>query len=86
MKKLSELKIAKNAILSKSETSLTGGTQVGSGTNYSGPDNPTYIETIVDGNSIGQDQTIGNAFGDSWNITLSPQGDTKTGVGQISVN
>lgn len=86
MKKLSEMKIAKSAILSDFETATMGGMQVGSGTNYTGPDNPSTIETYVDGMPVGQDSGTGNLAGDSWNITLeSSGGNTRVGTGQLVV-
>jgi len=84
MKKLSEMKIAKKAILSDSETAFMGGTQVGSGTSYIGPGNPASIATYVDGIYFGEDQPIGNLFGDSWNIEAS-YGSSKVGSGRLEV-
>jgi hypothetical protein len=86
MKKLSEMKIAKSAILSDYELSTLGGRPVGSGTNYEGPDNPTFITTLVDNQQLpGNDGEIGNIAGDSWNITLAPIGDGGSSKNQPGV-
>lgn len=71
MKKLSEMRIAKEAILSDLENAaLKGGKFIdfGNGTTYNGPSNPSSIETYVDGMHWGQDGGVGSLFGDSWNI------------------
>jgi hypothetical protein len=69
MKKLSEMKIAKSAILSSIEAAAKGGRNVvGSGTTYYGPNAPSSIATYVDGFYWGQDPHQGSLFGDSWSI------------------
>jgi len=87
MKKLSEMKIAKEAVLSEMETRVTGGNQVGSNTNYYGPGNPTSIATYIDGVYFGQDAGTGSLYGDSWSISMCMDGGTgaETAPGQISV-
>jgi len=69
MKKLSEMKIAKDAILSSIEAAAKGGfIQTGPGTTYTGPSNPTHITTYVDGMYWGEDGFDGFLFGDWWHI------------------
>lgn len=70
MKKLSEMKIAKEAILTEMETAAKGGVKVGTGTNYYGPSNPSSISTYVDGMYWGSDGSSGSLFGDSWSATF----------------
>ena len=67
MRKLSEMKIAKEAMLSEVETAEKGGRVVtGANTNYYGPSNPTSLYTYVDGFPWGPDELSGSLFGDSW--------------------
>ncbi len=69
MKKLSEMKIAKSAILSPIESAAKGGENVvGPGTTYYGPRYPTHITTYVDGMYWGEDSHSGSLFGDWWHI------------------
>lgn len=69
MKKLSEMKIAKDAILSSIEAAAKGGRNVvGPGTTYYGPSAPTSIATYVDGIYWGPDGHNGSLFGDYWSI------------------
>lgn len=70
MKTLSEMQIAKEAILSEMEVSSVGGIRVGAGTDYSGPSNPSSVSTYVDGMSTGDDGTSGSMFGDSWSLSI----------------
>ncbi len=75
MKKLSEMKIAKDAMLSDIETAVKGGyVKVGAGTNYYGPSNPTSITTYLDGMNIGSDGLSGSIGGDSWSVNFAQQG------------
>lgn len=71
MKQLSEMKIAKEAILSEMEASSKGGVRVGTGTNYYGPSNPSSISTYVDGMYWGSDGSEGSLFGDSWSAAFN---------------
>lgn len=70
MKKLSEMTIGKDAILSEMEAAAKGGMRTGANTNYVGPSNPSSIQTYVDfGNGPepwGTDGNSGSLFGDSW--------------------
>lgn len=80
MKKVSEFKVAKAAILSEIEQSALNGGRVvcgNSSTSYHGPDNPTSISTYVDGFPQGDDGTSGSGWGDSWAtyLTAAPIGD-----------
>lgn len=68
MKKLSEMQIAKDAILSDVESSDKGGRKVGNGTDYYGPSNPSSITTYVDGMHWGEDGSSGSLFGDRYDI------------------
>ncbi len=74
MKKLSEMKIAKDAVLSEIEVSSIGGYRLGSNTSYNGPSNPSSITTLVDGDYWGQDGSSGSLFGDSWSLFAIKQG------------
>lgn len=79
MKKLSEMQIAKDAILSPIEAAAKGGDIVtGPGTTYIGPRNPTRIVTYVDGMYWGEDPHDGHLFGDWWHID-KPIGMTEPG-------
>ncbi|MFY9311595.1 MAG: hypothetical protein WAQ28_21300 [Bacteroidia bacterium] len=74
MKKVTEMKIAKEAILSEMEASAKGGVDISnpSKTNYSGPSQPRSITTYVDGNLYGADGTSGSLYGDSWSAAFNP--------------
>lgn len=75
MKKLSEMKIAKDALLSDIETAVKGGyVKVGAGTNYYGPSNPRSITTYLDGINIGSDGMSGSIGGDSWSVNGAIEG------------
>lgn len=67
MKKLSELKIAKEAILSSVEADAKGGNAWGSNTSYFGPECPTTLHTDYDGLFI-TDSYTGRMGGDWWSI------------------
>lgn len=69
MKKISEMNIAKEAILSKMESSNKGGL-VGLNTNYYGPAHPSSLTTLVDGAPWGNDNASGSLFGDTWSFTF----------------
>ena len=66
MKKLSEMKIEKDAILSSNECIDLGAAIVGDSTGYNGPDNPSSISTTVDGLPIGSDAYRGRLLSDWW--------------------
>ncbi|WP_435262905.1 hypothetical protein [Tenacibaculum sp. nBUS_03] len=68
MKKLSEMKLATEAILTEMETAVKGERPVGNGTEYYGPSNPSSITTYVDGMNWGEDGSSGSIFGDSYSI------------------
>jgi len=69
MKKLSEMRIAKDAILSPIEAAAKGGRNVtGPGTTYYGPSAPTTLYTYVNGDYWGEDPHDGSLFGDWWHI------------------
>jgi len=71
MKKLSEMKFSANATLSQIELAIKGGyVKVGSGTGYSGPDNPSSLETYVDGSYEGSDGLSGSLYGDAWSCNF----------------
>ncbi|NLA23650.1 MAG: hypothetical protein GX879_01660 [Bacteroidales bacterium] len=65
MKKLSEMKIAKEAILSSVEADAKGGNAWGSNTSYVGPAAPTQLWTDFVGNP---DPYSGRMYGDWWRI------------------
>lgn len=69
MKKLSELKIAKDAILSNVEADAKGGNIWGTNTSYQGPDNPTSLTTFENGINMGSDPYRGRLGGDYWVIS-----------------
>ena len=73
MKKLIEMKIAKEAILSSVEADAKGGNVWGASTSYQGPASPTSLTTYVDGFNMGADPYSGRAWGDWWNIDSSMQ-------------
>jgi len=83
MKKLNEMKIAKEAILSELESSILigGRPRVGDYTSYYGPDNPSSLFTYVDGAPWGEDGTSGSLFGDSWACSL----EHTEGVGTLEI-
>lgn len=84
MKKLSEMKIAKDAILSPIEAAAKGGNIVtGEGTTYYGPQYPTSITTYVDWIYWGEDGYDGYLFGDYWHIDR-PMGIPK-GIGRFDL-
>jgi len=69
MKSFQEMQIQKELLMSEQEKiEVIGGRQVGNGTDYFGPSNPSSISTYVDGFYWGSDGTSGNLFGDSYNI------------------
>jgi len=68
MKKLTEMKIAKEAILSEIDSSIKGGRP--SSTNKYGSGGGS-ISTYVDGVSWGSDASSGSLFGDSWSFALA---------------
>ncbi|WP_435262904.1 hypothetical protein [Tenacibaculum sp. nBUS_03] len=68
MIKLSEMKLAAEAMLTEMETVVKGERPVGNGTEYYGPSNPSHITTIVDMGLTFSDGGVGSMFGDSWNI------------------
>ncbi|MDO9186371.1 MAG: hypothetical protein Q7W13_10205 [Bacteroidia bacterium] len=72
MKKVTEMKIAKEAILSEMEASTKGGVDKGSTTNYVGPSQPRSLTTYVDGNLYGADGSSGSLYGDSWAAVFNP--------------
>ncbi|NLA23539.1 MAG: hypothetical protein GX879_01090 [Bacteroidales bacterium] len=69
MKKLSEMKIAKEAILSSVEADAKGGNMWGTNTSYQGPDHPISLTTLLDGIDIGTDPYRGRLGGDYWVIS-----------------
>ncbi|GEM_PF-2952313 len=69
MKKLSEMKIAKEAILSPIEAAAKGGyIYTGHGTTYYGPEYPTNIRTYEDWVFVGEDGYDGCLNGDFWHL------------------
>lgn len=71
MKKLSEMKFSKDALLSKFDSLAMGAVRVGgTNTSYYGPSNPSSITTYVDGMSIGSDGNTGSLYGDSWSASF----------------
>lgn len=81
MKKVTEMKVAKEAILSEMEASTKGGLDHGLTTNYSGPSQPRSLTTYVDGNLYGADGSSGSLFGDSWSSVFNPN----NAVGSLDV-
>jgi len=72
MKKLSEMKIAKDAILSPLEADAKGGNAWGSNTSYAGPTAPTTLLTDWgQGPPYDPDPYSGRMLGDWWNIDAS---------------
>jgi len=71
MKNIKEMVVAKEAMLTEIEASLIKGRQVatGPGTIYSGPANPTRLDTYVDGMYWGEDPLSGSLFGDWWRVS-----------------
>ncbi len=83
MKKLHEMKIAKEALLTELEaSSLIGGRpRTGDNTSYHGPDNPSSLATYVDGVPWGEDGMSGSLFGDWWACSL----EYTEGVGTLEI-
>lgn len=81
MKKLSEMKFSKDALLSSIDSAAMGAyVSVGKGTSYYGPSNPSSITTYVDGINMGSDGLSGSLYGDSWATRFEEGGSTGDGT------
>lgn len=85
MKKLSEMKFSKEALLSSMDSVAMGAyVSVGRGTSYYGPSNPSSITTYVDGAPMGSDGLSGSMYGDSWATRFEQGGSTGEGTLNIA--
>lgn len=68
MKNLKEMQIACEAILSGRDLESIGGYHLGVGTTYTGPHNPTNVQTSVNGGPSTTDPSKGVINGDDYDL------------------